>query len=67
MTTRKPRKAPKDDITVRGFMIVEDGSIVPVEDLTQEQIERFQENAAKRSSEALSDYYTQHLDEFARL
>ena len=67
MAARKPRKAPKDDITVRGFMILEDKTIVPVEELTEEQIRRFQENAAKRSSEALSDYYTQHPDEFARL
>ena len=67
MAARKPRKPRKDDITVVGMMILEDGRIVPVEDLTPEQIERFQENAAKRSSEALSDYYTQHPDEYARL
>lgn len=67
VTTRKPRKAPKDDITVRGFMILEDGSIVPVEDLTQEQIERFQERSAKRLSRTMSEYYSQHPEEYAKL
>lgn len=67
MAERKPRKAPKDDITVVGMMILEDGSIVPVEELSPEQIKRFQDRSAERLSRTMSDYYTQHLDEFARL
>lgn len=61
---RKPRK---DDLSFVCYMILEDGSTVPFEDLTAEQRARFRENAAARLSQRMSDYYTQHPDEYARL
>ena len=67
MAACKPRKPRKDDITVVCYLILEDGTTVPWEETTEEQRQRFWRNAAKRSSEALSDYYTQHPDEYARL
>ena len=61
---RKPRK---DDLSFVCYMILEDGSTVPFEDLTQEQLQRFRENATRRLTERMSDYYTQHPDEYAKL
>ena len=49
------------------YMILEDGSTVPFEDLTEEQRRRFRENAAEQLSQRMSDYYTQHPEEFERL
>lgn len=40
---------------------------MPWEELTEEQIRRFRENAAKRLSQTMSDYYSRHPDEYARL
>lgn len=57
----------KNDITVVGYMILEDGSIVPFEDLTEEQLQRWRERASKRLSERLSAYYSQHPEEYAKL
>lgn len=59
--------AKKNDIRVRGFMILEDGSTAPLEALTEEQLRRFRERSAARLSRAMSEYYTQHPDEYARL
>lgn len=67
MAERKPRKPRKDDITVVGYLILEDGSIVPWEERTPEQDRRFRENATKRLTAAMSDYYTQHPEEYAKL
>ena len=57
----------KNEITVRGFLILEDGRTVPWEETTEEQRERFRENAARRGTERLSDYYTQHPEDFLLL
>lgn len=61
---RKPRT---DDLSFVCYMILEDGSTVPFEDLTQEQLQRFRKNATRRLTERMSDYYTQHPDEYAQL
>ena len=63
----KPRKQPKDNITVVGMLILEDGTIVPMEEATEEQLERFRERAAARASRMLSDYYSQHPEDYAKL
>ena len=57
----------KNNITVVGFVLMEDGSAVPVEDLTPEQRERWIEAACKRLSERMSDYFTQHPEEYAKI
>lgn len=67
MAERKPRKPRKDDIEVVGYLILEDGSIIPWEERTPEQDRRFRENATKRLTTVMSDYYTQHPEEYAKL
>ena len=37
------------------------------EDCTEEEIKAFKESAAKRLSKTLSQYYTQHPEEMARI
>ena len=63
----KSKKPRKSELTFAVYMILEDGSTVPWEELTEEQIRRFRENAARRLSETMSDYYTQHPDEYRAL
>ena len=67
MAERKQRKLRKDDIEVVGYLILEDGSIIPWDERTPEQDRRFRENATKRLTAAMSDYYTQHPEEYAKL
>lgn len=64
---KKPRKPRKDDLTFACYLILEDGTTLPWEETTEEQRNRFRENAIKRLSQVMSDYYTQHPDEYARL
>lgn len=63
---RSTRKPYKSDITVRGYVLYESGP-VPVEELTEEQRETWQAHMCSRLSEAMSDYYTQHPDQWERL
>ena len=67
MAERKQRKPRKDDITVVGFLILEDGNVIPWEERTPEQDRRSRENATKRLTRTMSDYYSQHPEEYARL
>ncbi len=60
MAARTAEKAKRRELSFVCYMILEDGSTVPFEDLTEEQRRRFRENAARRLSENMSDYYTQH-------
>ena len=57
----------RNEITVVGFLILEDGSTVPMEDLTTEQRAAWKESCCKRLSQRLSDYFTQHPEEYARV
>ena len=59
--------ARKDDIKVIGYLILEDGNTVPMEEATPEQRQRFEENAARRASIMLSAYYSQHPEEYKKL
>ena len=56
----------KDNITVVGFLILEDGRKVPMEDLTPEQREAWKARCCERLSQRLSDYFTNHPEEYAR-
>lgn len=67
MTARKERKPRKDDLSFVCYLILEDGTVVPWEETTEEQRARFRENATKRLTERMSDYYTRHPEEFAAL
>lgn len=48
-------------------VILEDGSIVPFDEMTEEQHRRWEENTCARLSRTMSDYYTQHPDKYKRL
>lgn len=65
MAAQKAGKAK--ELTFACMLLYEDGRAVPFEELTKEEIQRFRENAARRLSHNMSDYYTQHPEEFARL
>ena len=56
----------KDNLTVMGFVIMEDASTVPVEDLTPEQREAWMKASCRRLSERLSAYFSQHPEEYAK-
>ena len=58
--------ARKNEITVVGFMILDDGSKVPMEDLTPEQREAWKASCCERLSQRLSDNFTNHPEEYAR-
>lgn len=64
MAARKPKK---DDITVVGFVILEEGRAVPMDELTPEQLESWHTACRERLSERLSSYYSRHPEEYARL
>lgn len=64
MAAQRPRK---DDLSFVCYVILEDGRNVPFEELTPEEHQRFRENAAKRLSDRMSAYYTQHPEEYQKL
>ncbi len=59
--------AKRPELTAVAYVIMEDGEIVPFDEMTEEQRTRWQENTCKRLSERMSDYYTQHPDQYQRL
>ena len=63
---KKPRKPHKSNLTFSAFVIF-NGVAIPVEELTEEQHRTWQENMCRRLSETMSDYYTQHPEEYALL
>ena len=61
-----PRGGGKQ-ITVVGFLILEDGSKVPMEDLTPELRDAWEARRCERLSQRMSDYYTRNPDEWGRI
>ncbi len=61
------RNDKKNEITVVGFLIREDGSRVPMEEITPEEREAWETACCQRLSQRMSDYYTQHPEEWAKL
>ena len=57
----------KNEIQVVGYLLQEDGSAVPFEELTKEQKDRWWEGCARRLSSRLNAYYSQHPEEYAKL
>lgn len=50
----------RPELTYVNYVIMEDGSIVPFDKLTEEQHRLWARNTCARLSEDMSDYYTQH-------
>ena len=63
----KAQQVKKEPMGFVCYLLQEDGSAIPFEELTPEQREAWRERSAARLSEAMSDYYTQHPEEYARL
>ncbi|MBR5094473.1 MAG: hypothetical protein IK095_05210 [Oscillospiraceae bacterium] len=66
VAAREPRKK-REEIRVVGYLILEDGRTVPMDEITPEERERWIAACQKRLSQRMSDYYTQHPEEYARL
>lgn len=49
------------------YVIMPDRGPVPVNELTKEERAQWSENMRRRLSENMSDYYTQHPEEYAAL
>ncbi len=61
------KKSRGREITVVGILILEDGTPVPMDEATPEQIEHFRERATARLSAVMSAYYTHHPEEYLKL
>ena len=57
----------KRALTFACFVTMPDGRVRAVEDLTPEEKTEWQRRMLRRLSEDMSDYYTQHPAEYARL
>lgn len=59
--------AKRKEITIILSVEMDDGTIRPWEDLSQQEVETVKEHMRSRLSAAMSAYYTQHPDEFERM
>ncbi len=70
--------AKRREYTVVGFLIKPESvhksfkertadDVIPIEELTPEQKERWVKEAAERSGRMMSDYFSRHLDQFELL
>lgn len=57
----------RKELTCESFVLMPGRGAVPVGELTAEERAQWQENMRRRLSERLSDYFTQHPEEYARL
>ena len=57
----------KKELTCVSFVIMPDGRTVRAEELTAEEHAAWQQRMRQRLSENMSDYYTQHPEEYRRI
>ena len=57
----------KKEITFSCHLIKEDGTTVNFEDLPPDELAKVKRNLGQRMANAMSEYYSQHPDEFASL
>ena len=55
------------ELTCVSYVIMPDGRTVLADELTPEEHAQWQANMLRRLSENMSDYYTQHPEQYARL
>ena len=53
------------DLTCVSYVIMPDGRSVSADELTTEEAAQWQRNMSERLGEGMSDYYTQHPEEFS--
>ena len=54
-------------ITCVGFMHLKDGRVVPLDELTPEELERCTKSMKERSCRVMSEYYANHPEEYEKL
>lgn len=59
--------AKRKELTATVSVIMEDGTVKPFEELTAEEEKRLRENIRKRLEKSMSQYYSNHPEEFAKL
>lgn len=57
----------KKEITFSCHLIKEDGTTVNFEDIPPDELAKVKRNLGQRMANAMSEYYSQHPDEFAAL
>lgn len=62
-----PKGGAKKELSFACFVTMPDGRVRSVEDLTPDEKSEWQRRMLQRLSEDMSDYYTQHPAEYARL
>ena len=65
--TGKQKSGKSRELGFVCYMILPDGRTVPWDELTEAQRTAFRERAAQRLSARMSDFYTQHPEEYSRL
>ncbi|MFR7854754.1 MAG: hypothetical protein ACLU40_03950 [Acutalibacteraceae bacterium] len=48
----------------RGFITFKDGRCIPIEEMTEDERERVSKSMNERLSRVMSEYYTNHPEEF---
>lgn len=59
--------ARRDELNCVSYVIMPDSRAVQVDELTPEENIQWQANMTERLGEAMSDYYTQHPQEYINL
>lgn len=59
--------AVRQPLTVKGFLIMADGTEKPIEELTNEERANWDRERTERLKRNMTDYYRKHPEEFALL
>lgn len=54
----------KRELTARIMVIMENGETKPFDELTADERSRLMNNISKRMSSTMSDYFSNHIDEY---
>lgn len=63
---KRAYKQRKSDLSFVCYVLI-DGQTIPVDELTDEQRERWQQGMSRRLSENMSLYYSEHQEEYIAL
>ena len=63
---KRAYKHRKSDLSFVCYVLI-DGQTIPVDELTDEQRERWQQGMSRRLSENMSFYYAEHPEEYIAL
>ena len=63
---KRAYRSRKSDLSFVCYVLI-DGQTIPVDELTDEQRERWQQGMSRRLSENMSFYYAEHPEEYIAL